>query len=149
MAFSKSSPEWLEQNEAYMDAALAMIGGDSSANAWFKSFCNYILAVDHVYDEDQMAGVEQEAMLQRMFDWESNSFWIKAKTMMLPVCFSSYISWKMGSILDNRDSEMSVYFNVPSAMGFILNGREHVEAHAPELFKQVQLFKQVDDQCQK
>lgn len=141
----KQSPEWIAANSSYFHSAAEMIGHEK-AIIWFGSFCNYILALDHIEDRDPMAGVEAEALKERFFDWESDPFWTQARQQLLPVCFSAYISWKVGTSLGNRDAQTSVYFTIPCAIAYLLHGRKHVEERAEKLFKEVQKFQKTDDQ---
>lgn len=136
--------EFSAANQRYFDVAAKMINFPK-ASLWFASFCNYILAVDHVEDGDPMSGVEKDAMLQRFFDWESDSFWTSARQQLLPVCFSAYISWKVGTATGNRFAQNHIYFTIPCAVAYLLHGRAHVESLAEELQQAIDQLQLADD----
>ncbi len=138
-------PVFAEANAAYFNEAALMIA-HPRATEWFASFCNYVLAVDHIEDKDPMAGVESEALLTRFFDWEYDPFWTQVRSQLLPVCFSAYISWKTGTELGNRCAQNSIYFTVPCAVAYLLHGRQHVEAKAKHLLTKVIELQTADDQ---
>lgn len=138
-------PVFASANEAYFHEAAKMIS-HPRATEWFASFCNYVLAVDHIADKDPMAGVEEEALLSRFFDWEYDPFWTQVRSQLLPVCFSAYISWRTGTELGNRCAQNSIYFTVPCAVAFLLHGRAHVERQARDLLTKVNELQAADDQ---
>ena len=137
-------PEWAKANEEYFMKAAEMINSDAGIR-WFASFCNFILAVDHMVDHDPIGKYEPEAVLERFFDWDTDPLWARAKERLLPVCASCYAAWQVGTKLNDRKMQMDVYFHIPCAVGFILHGRKHVEEHAEDLHKIASKFSEVDD----
>lgn len=138
------NPDFASANEDYFNEAAKMID-HPKATQWFGSFCNYILAVDHIHDGDLMAGTEGEALLERFFDWEFDPFWTQARAQLLPVCFSAYISWRMGTETGNRFAQNHIYFTIPCAVAFLLHGRKHVEERAAALQESLERLQSEDD----
>ena len=128
-------PRQSAANAAYLDVVRELCAGTPEAWLWYESLLETALVWDHLLDGDGVALELADRVLSALvLDWPRNRWWQAHAPVLLPVLFAALSAWRESNTPDAaKEKAYDIYTEVPTAMAWILHGRQVAAEYSARL----------------